>query len=152
MMSLGCGLSPASLSSLHCHKAAAAAAKSIQSYGKWWPLAAMISQPSHFTAQVENISFLRAAEKPSTYLPPCDSASANLHVPISGLGGASPQTAWIESLRRVVVFVLFCFVLPCHSAYGILVPWPGSKLVPPELEAHSLNHPIPREIPRRVIV
>ena len=81
----------------------------------------MISQPIHFTAQVENISFLRAAEKPSTYLPPCDSASANLHVPISGLGGASPQTAWIESFRRVVVFVLFCFAM----SFGI---WNFSSL------------------------
>ena len=67
------------------------------------------------------------------------------------------QTAWIESLRRVVVWVFvfwvfFFFFLPCHSAYGILVPWPGSKLVPSALEAHSLNHSIPREIPRRVIV
>ena len=42
----------------------------------------------------------------------------------------------------------------CHAAYGILLPQPGVKLVPPALESQSLNHQTIREIPtiREVIV
>ena len=34
-----------------------------------------------------------------------------------------------------------------HAAYGILVPQQGIELVPPAVEAQSLNHWVIREIP-----
>ena len=44
-------------------------------------------------------------------------------------------------------FVLFCFVLPCHSACGILVPRPGIEPMSPAVGTWSLNHWTPREVP-----
>ena len=45
------------------------------------------------------------------------------------------------------LFVWFFFFWPCHVAFGILVPWPGVKPVPPAVEAQSLNHRATREVP-----
>ena len=39
------------------------------------------------------------------------------------------------------------FLWPHHTAYGILVPWPGFEPVPPTVEAQSLNHWTTREVP-----
>ena len=55
----------------------------------------------------------------------------------------------------VALFLSFFFVIgtsiiffwPRLVAYGILVPRPGIKPVPPALEAQSLNHWATREVP-----
>ena len=39
------------------------------------------------------------------------------------------------------------FFWPCHTACGILVPWPGIKSLSPAVEAWSLNHWMTREVP-----
>ena len=45
----------------------------------------------------------------------------------------------------------FFFFCPCHVACrGIPAPWPGTELVPPAVEAWSLNHWTAREIPRNL--
>ena len=43
-------------------------------------------------------------------------------------------------------FLFFFLKGPCRAAWGILVPWPGIKLVPPALEGWNLNHWIAREV------
>ena len=76
--------------------------------------------------------------------------------PSLGWVGHPPQTAWTESLKRVVVLVFrgvcfgFFFAMP-------LSRWDLSSLTrvqthAPCIGSTRLNHPIPREIPRRVIV
>ena len=55
---------------------------------------------------------------------------------------------------RVCVCVCVCFVLcsvlnfwPCCTTCGILVPQPGIKLIPPTVEAQSLNQWPTGEVP-----
>ena len=47
------------------------------------------------------------------------------------------------------MFFFFFFFWPCHMACRILVPQPGIELVPPAVEARSLNHWTTREIPEK---
>ena len=42
----------------------------------------------------------------------------------------------------------FFFFWPHHTACGTLVPRPGIEPVPPAVEAWSLNHWTPREVPK----
>ena len=53
--------------------------------------------------------------------------------------------------RDTVLLIFFKtlkkFFWPCHTTYGILVPWPGIKPLPPAVEAWSLNHWTTREVP-----
>ena len=51
-------------------------------------------------------------------------------------------------ILQCLVF-LFCFVLFCSRlvACVILVPWPGTELMPSSLETQNLNHWIAREVP-----
>ena len=49
--------------------------------------------------------------------------------------------------RYVVVFIYLFVYWLCLVAYGILVPQPRIKPVPPALEARSLNHWTAREVP-----
>ena len=51
-----------------------------------------------------------------------------------------------SGLRQQKFLILFW---SCHVACGILVPQPGMKLMPPEVEARSLNHWIFREVQRQ---
>ena len=44
---------------------------------------------------------------------------------------------WVIS---IYVSSSLLFFWPCHTACGILVPWPGIRSVPPALELLSLNH------------
>lgn len=48
-----------------------------------------------------------------------------------------------SGLRQQKFLILFW---SCHVACGILVPQPGMKLMPPEVETRSLNHWIFREV------
>ena len=50
-----------------------------------------------------------------------------------------------------ILFLLFIYVWPCHTACRILVPRPGTEPVPPAVEAQSLNHWTTREVPSRVL-
>ena len=44
---------------------------------------------------------------------------------------------WVINCILVILFIfIFCL---CHTVYGVLVPWPGIKPVPPTLEPESLN-------------
>ena len=43
--------------------------------------------------------------------------------------------------------VCFWFIWPPPAAWGISVPWPGIEPMTPALEAWSLNHWTPREVP-----
>ena len=46
-------------------------------------------------------------------------------------------------------FLLYFIIFwPCHTACGILVPWPGVEPLPPAVEAWSPNHWTTREAPR----
>ena len=45
-------------------------------------------------------------------------------------------------------FLPFSLSVFCHTARGILVPCPGIRPVPPEVEAQSLNRWTTREVPR----
>ena len=51
-----------------------------------------------------------------------------------------------NSIHRTLSVSLFIF-WPCCVACRFLVPWPGIKLIPPALEASSLNHWTTREVP-----
>ena len=44
----------------------------------------------------------------------------------------------------------FFFFWPCHVACGILVSQPGIEIVPPALEAQSLNHWTTREVSQSI--
>ena len=58
-----------------------------------------------------------------------------------------------EFLKSMINMLrVFFFFLPYCVAYGILVPWPGIKPVPPAVEAQSLNHWIAREVPLRALM
>ena len=47
-------------------------------------------------------------------------------------------------------FFSFFFFRQCHAAFGILVPRPGIKPVPPALGARSLNQWTTREVPQLI--
>ena len=51
------------------------------------------------------------------------------------------------SLGDHVDRLFFFFFFFSHKAYGILVPRPGTEVVPPALEAQSLNHWTTGEVP-----
>ena len=42
--------------------------------------------------------------------------------------------------------------MPLHEAFGVLVPQPGIKPVPPAVEAQSPNHWTTREVPLIIIL
>ena len=48
---------------------------------------------------------------------------------------------------HLVGFLSFFFSWPHHTAYGIVVPWPGIEPTPPAVEAWSLNQWAAREAP-----
>ena len=49
----------------------------------------------------------------------------------------------------VQTYIMYFLFFGCTSRHaGILVPQPGVELVPPAVEARSLNHWTAREVPR----
>ena len=67
------------------------------------------------------------------------------------LNPVSPCLATVLCLygyfKPISYISFFFFLWQHHSAWGILVPWPGIKPMPPEVEAWSLNHWTAREFP-----
>ena len=60
-----------------------------------------------------------------------------------------PDFIWMSSVSPLRSFLKKFFNLwQCHTAYGILVLWPGIDSVPPAVEAQSLNHWTTREVPQ----
>ena len=53
---------------------------------------------------------------------------------------SSSSSVYKLALLSIFLSYFFFFFWPCHEACGILVPQPGTKLVPPALEAQSPNH------------
>ena len=56
-----------------------------------------------------------------------------------------------QSVINLLNFFFLTFCL-CHTACSMLVPLPGSKPVPPAVEAQSLGHRTTREVPCQQIL
>ena len=54
----------------------------------------------------------------------------------------SPKLVCFKKVKKM------SFFWPCHVAYGILIPQPGIKPVPPAWGACSLHHRTAREVPK----
>ena len=67
----------------------------------------------------------------------------------NGYWGVLFEAQMVKWLLLFCGFLFVCFLTfwPHHVARGILVPGPGIKLMPPALEAQSLNHWTTREVP-----
>ena len=60
------------------------------------------------------------------------------------------HNTWMTPVKKRYIWSFFLFFWGgglCHTACGILVPWPGIEPVPPALEVQSLNHWTTREVP-----
>ena len=60
---------------------------------------------------------------------------------------ASPAQLSLLSSLHVYGFCLFFVKGQSHEAYGILMPWPGIKPMPPAVEVRHLDHWTTREVP-----
>ena len=59
---------------------------------------------------------------------------------------------WDAPILSFFLLKIFIYSFwPCHLACEILLPHPGIKLMPPAVEARSLNHWIPGKVPAPIL-